>query len=398
MTKRVEGGRSVGLGQEAGVEPLAAFLARTPRFAVAFSGGCDSSYLLAAALRAGCAVKAYAVRTAFQPAFEIADARRLAADLGADFELIDADVLARGEVCANGPDRCYRCKRFIFSTIRERMAADGYEVLADGTNASDDPARRPGFRALAELGVASPLRRAGMTKDDVRSASRALGLFTADKPSFSCLAVHAPAGERLTQKALDDAAARVGVADGRRPRPRAVLETERLALREMTQDDFPALCSMLQDPEVMYAYEGPFSDAEAQEWLDRQRARYRDDGIGLWAVALKETGEMVGQCGLTWQDCAGRRVLEVGYLFCRAFWHRGFATEAARACRDYAFRELGADEVFSIIRDTNAPSLRVAARNDMTYRLTFTKHYRGVAMPHLAHSITRCEWERLQGR
>lgn len=398
MTKRAEGGRLVGPGQEAGVEPLAAFLARTPRFAVAFSGGCDSSCLLAAALRAGCAVKAYVVRTVFQPAFEIADARRLAADLGADFELIDADVLARGEVCANGSDRCYRCKRFIFSTIRERMAADGYEVLADGTNASDDPARRPGFRALAELGVASPLRRAGMTKDDVRSASRALGLFTADKPSFSCLAVHAPAGERLTQKALDDAAARVGVADGRRPRPRAVLETDRLLLREMTQDDFPALCSMLQDPEVMYAYEGPFSDAEAQEWLDRQRARYRDDDIGLWAVALKETGEMVGQCGLTWQDCAGRRVLEVGYLFCRAFWHRGFATEAARACRDYAFRELGADEVFSIIRDTNAPSLRVAARNDMTYRLTFTKHYRGVAMPHLAHSITRCEWERLQGR
>ena len=150
-----------GFGQEVGVEPLGEFFARTPRLAVAFSGGCDSSYLLAAAVRAGCDVKAYGVRTAFQPAFEIDDARRLAAELGADFELIDADVLARDEVCANGPDRCYRCKAFIFSTILERMARDGYEILADGTNATDDPANRPGFQALAELGVTSPLRRAG---------------------------------------------------------------------------------------------------------------------------------------------------------------------------------------------------------------------------------------------
>ena len=146
--------------QDVGVEALDAFSARTPRLAVAFSGGCDSSFLLAAALRAGCDVKAYGVRTAFQPAFEIDDAKRLAAELGADFELVDADVLAQGEICANGPDRCYRCKTFIFSTILARMAEDGFEVLADGTNVTDDPANRPGFQALAELGVVSPLRRA----------------------------------------------------------------------------------------------------------------------------------------------------------------------------------------------------------------------------------------------
>ena len=168
-----------GSGQDVGVEALDAFFARTPRLAVAFSGGCDSSFLLAAALRAGCDVRAYGVRTAFQPAFEIEDAQRLAAELGADFELVDADVLAQGEICANGPDRCYRCKTFIFSTILARMAEDGFEVLADGTNVTDDPANRPGFQALAELGVVSPLRRAGMTKDDVRAASRELGLFTA---------------------------------------------------------------------------------------------------------------------------------------------------------------------------------------------------------------------------
>ena len=197
---------TTGPGQEVGAEALADFFARTPRLAVAFSGGCDSSYLLAAALRAGCDAKAYIVRTAFQPASEMEDALRLAAELGAPHELIDADVLARGEVCANGPDRCYRCKTFIFSTIRARMARDGLSVLADGTNASDDPARRPGFRALAELQVVSPLRRAGMTKDDVRRASRSLGLFTADKPSFSCLAVHVEAGQPLTQEALAQAA------------------------------------------------------------------------------------------------------------------------------------------------------------------------------------------------
>ena len=208
---------TTGPGQEVGVEALAGFFARTPRLAVAFSGGCDSSYLLAAALRAGCDVKAYGVRTAFQPAFEIDDARRLATELGADFELTDADVLAHDEICANGSDRCYRCKAFIFSTILERMALDGYEVLADGTTATDDPANRPGFQALAELGVTSPLRRAGMTKEMVRAASRELGLFTADKPSFSCLAVHVPRGERVTQAALDAAAARLGVADGKRP-------------------------------------------------------------------------------------------------------------------------------------------------------------------------------------
>ena len=159
-------------------------------------------------------MKAYGVRTAFQPAFEIDDAKRLAAELGADFELVDADVLAQGEICANGPDRCYRCKTFIFSTILARMAEDGFEVLADGTNVTDDPANRPGFQALAELGVVSPLRRAGMTKDDV---SRELGPFTADKPSFSCIAVHVGAGRPVTAQALAETAERLGVTGGKRP-------------------------------------------------------------------------------------------------------------------------------------------------------------------------------------
>lgn len=141
----------------------------------------------------------------------------------------------------------------------------------------------------------------------------------------------------------------------------------------------------------MRAYEGAFDEAEVLDWLRNQQRRYREEGRGLWAVLLKDGGEMIGQCGLTYQSWGERRVLEVGYLFERDFWHRGYATEAARACRDYAFDRLGAQEVFSIIRDSNFASQAVARRNGMTLRGDFVKHYRGVDMPHLVFSIRREE-------
>lgn len=112
-----------------------------------------------------------------------------------------------------------------------------------------------------------------------------------------------------------------------------VLETKRLYLRKMNQGDYDALCRILQDPEVMYAYEHAFSDEEVQDWLDRQIRRYEKYGFGLWAVILKENEEMIGQCGLTMQDAGGREVVEAGYLFQKAYWHKGYATEAAIACR-----------------------------------------------------------------
>lgn len=172
---------------------------------------------------------------------------------------------------------------------------------------------------------------------------------------------------------------------------RFVLETDRLILREFTPDDFAALCLMLQDDVVMHAYEGALSDEEARAWLDNQLRRYREDGFGLWAVVLKETGEVVGQCGLTYQDvdAQGTRGVEVGYLFQRAHWHRGLATEAARACRDYAFDQVGMGKVHSIIRDTNVASQNVARRNGMAVEGSFVKRYRGVDMPHLVFSIAR---------
>lgn len=168
-----------------------------------------------------------------------------------------------------------------------------------------------------------------------------------------------------------------------------ILETERLSLRELRQSDFSALCQILQDDATMYAYEGAFSDQEAHEWLERQIARYQLWGFGSWAVILKETGELIGQCGLTMQPWNGSEVLEVGYLFRRTHWHQGYATEAAIACKEYAFNVLGAEEVCSIIRDSNISSQRVALRNGMTPTDTAVKHYRGVDMPHTRYVVRK---------
>ena len=139
----------------------------------------------------------------------------------------------------------------------------------------------------------------------------------------------------------------------------------------------------------MYAYNGAFSDDETQQWLDKQIARYKKYGFGLWEVILKETDEMIGQCGLSMQLWNGEEVLEIGYLFQKNYWHKGYAIEAAKACKDYAFQKLKANEVCSIIRDTNKPSQNVALRNGMTIKDTWTKHYRGIDMPHYLYSISQ---------
>ncbi|MGN1129145.1 MAG: GNAT family N-acetyltransferase [Candidatus Flemingiibacterium sp.] len=170
-----------------------------------------------------------------------------------------------------------------------------------------------------------------------------------------------------------------------------ILETERLYLRELEQSDYDALCRTLQDESAMYAYEGAFSDREVQEWLDRQLGRYLKWGFGLWAVVLKESDLLIGQCGLTMQPWKGAEVLEIGYLFERRFWHKGYATEAAIACKRYAFEKLGASEVCSIIRDTNIASQNVALRNSMTKADSFIKHYRGVDMPHYRYIAYRSD-------
>lgn len=168
-----------------------------------------------------------------------------------------------------------------------------------------------------------------------------------------------------------------------------ILDTDRLTIRELTLLDKKDLSLILQDKDVMYAYEHAFSDEEVDIWLSNQLRRYKIDGFGIWAVILKDTKKLIGQCGLTVQKINDKEVVEVGYLFNKAYWHKGYATEAAIACKNYAFNKLNINEVFSIIRDNNMPSINVAKRNGMTLKGEFIKHYYGMNMPHLIFSVNK---------
>ena len=173
-----------------------------PEVAIAFSGGVDSAYLLYAAMQYGRRVKAYYVKTAFQPQFELEDAFRLAKKLGANMQVLEVDILCHAAVTANPADRCYHCKKILFSHILKAAKADGFSIVLDGTNFSDEASDRPGMRAISELSVRSPLRECGLTKAEIRQRSKAAGLFTHDKPAYACLATRIPTGEVITQEKL----------------------------------------------------------------------------------------------------------------------------------------------------------------------------------------------------
>ena len=183
-------------------EKLQAWFAAHPRFALAFSGGCDSAYLFYAATVCGADFAACYVKSAFQPEFELEDARRLAKELGREINIIELDVLADEKVRTNPKDSCYFCKQRIFSAICDRARALGHDLVIDGTNASDDAGDRPGMRALRELRVESPLRSCGISKVEVRALSHKAGLFTWNKPAYACLATRVPAGTPLTAALL----------------------------------------------------------------------------------------------------------------------------------------------------------------------------------------------------
>ena len=181
---------------------LQEFFQQNPEVAIAFSGGVDSAYLLYEACRHTKRVRAYYVQSEFQPQFERDDARKLADELKADMTILHVSALSIPEVKANPKNRCYYCKQAIFGTIKKAAAEDGFTVLLDGTNASDDEGDRPGMQALRELSVKSPLRDCGLMKDEIRKRSKEAGLFTWDKPAYACLATRIPTGEELTQEKL----------------------------------------------------------------------------------------------------------------------------------------------------------------------------------------------------
>ena len=178
------------------------FFIQNPAAAVAFSGGVDSAWLLHEARTWARRTAAYFVRTPFQPDFELEDARDTARRLGAELTVIEFDILTVPQAAANPPDRCYHCKRALFTRLTAAAVADGFPLVLDGSNASDDASDRPGMRALAELGVRSPLRECGLTKSQVRAMARQADLPVWDKPSYACLATRVPAGTPLTAAGL----------------------------------------------------------------------------------------------------------------------------------------------------------------------------------------------------
>lgn len=181
---------------------LQAFFKENPKAAIAFSGGVDSAFLLYAAKQAGADVTAYYVKTPFQPQFEYTDAVTLAEQLQARMTVLSLDVLADPQIAANPRNRCYFCKKKIFTAIAAQAKQDGYQVILDGTNFSDDPTDRPGMQALQELAVLSPLRLCSLTKNEIRRLSKEADLFTHDKPAYACLATRIPAGMPITTELL----------------------------------------------------------------------------------------------------------------------------------------------------------------------------------------------------
>ena len=169
-----------------------------------------------------------------------------------------------------------------------------------------------------------------------------------------------------------------------------MLETKRLILRELTREDFDPLYRILSDPETMRHYPAPFSPEKVQRWIDWNLDNYRAYGFGLWAVILKETGEFLGDCGITMQRIHGKLLPEIGYHIRRDMQRRGYASEAAARCMEYAFLERDLPRVYSYMKYTNVGSYSVALKNGMRFMEeypdpvnTFTRVY----------AISREEWE-----
>lgn len=152
------------------------------------------------------------------------------------------------------------------------------------------------------------------------------------------------------------------------------LVTERLVLREFEPGDTDALLQVLGDPIAMQYYPAPFPRAAVDDWIRRNRARYRDAGFGIWAMLLKDSGELIGDCGCFVREVQGNIEYELGWHVRRDLWGRGYATEAAQHCIEYAFLKLGAERVIALVRPENVSSCRVAEKNRMTCERVISWH------------------------
>lgn len=168
------------------------------------------------------------------------------------------------------------------------------------------------------------------------------------------------------------------------------LETERLILREYKLDDFDSLYPILSDPETMKYYPAPFSKEKVLRWINWNIENYAKYGFGLFAVTLKETGELIGDCGITIQKINGEPLPEIGYHISKHYQRKGYATEACKACKDFIFENSNYDKIYSYMKYTNLPSYKTALKNGMSFVMEYDDP---VNVSTRVYAITRSEWE-----
>ncbi|TWH49443.1 GNAT family N-acetyltransferase [Sporomusa sp. KB1] len=168
-----------------------------------------------------------------------------------------------------------------------------------------------------------------------------------------------------------------------------ILETSRLILRKLCLDDYQGISKILQDIEVMYAWEHAFSDQEVTDWINENLMRYARDGYSYWAVIEKSSEQLVGVCGIIAESTDNEDHVGIGYIFNKAFWHQGLAFESANACKNYAFRTLKISELTAQIRPENFSSRNVAEKLGMSVIKQFNRLYRGKQMPHLLYGCSK---------
>lgn len=170
------------------------------------------------------------------------------------------------------------------------------------------------------------------------------------------------------------------------------IETERLFLREMNMDDYDALYAVLADPDIMQHYPYTFDEKRVRVWINRNIERYQIFGFGLWAVCLKDTGEMIGDCGLTMQSIGGVIKPEIGYHIRKDMQRKGFAKEAALAVRDWTFNNTPFNQIFSYMKYTNEPSAKSAVSWGCHQVDEFEDEVNEITK---VFAITRDEWKKL---
>lgn len=171
-----------------------------------------------------------------------------------------------------------------------------------------------------------------------------------------------------------------------------VIETERLGLREVSMKDFEVWHAILSDTETMKYYPKPFDEEKTKSWINRSIDNYKKYGFSLWAVILKETGQFIGDCGITMQNIYrdGRLFPEIGFHIDKKFWRKGYASEVSKACLQYIFENTELDEIFCYQKYTNIPSRKTAEKMGMSLVREFDDD---INIKTSVYSITRSEFK-----